>query len=147
MQKMELPYWWEYGEEKTSVNELNEKRSLIPRGLRVPIWKINFCSRVLRLSELPRCRERLQTAICYLRFRCQATGLDASLSFVSTSRRCPRNRSPCCLSVLPMYNFFVATGLDASLSFVSTSRRCPRNRSPCRLSVLPMYNFFVARGT
>ena len=59
MQKMELCYWWEYGDEKTRINQLNEKRPLIPWGLRVPIWKINFCSSVLRLSELPRCKERL----------------------------------------------------------------------------------------
>ena len=57
MQKEELRYWWEYGDKKTRVNYLNEKRSLIPWGLRVPIWKINFCSSVLRLSELPRCNE------------------------------------------------------------------------------------------
>ena len=30
MQKMELRYWWEYGDEKTRINEWNEKRSLIP---------------------------------------------------------------------------------------------------------------------
>ena len=46
------------------MNQLNEKRLLIPWGLRVPIQKINFCSRVLRLSELPRYRKRPQTAIC-----------------------------------------------------------------------------------
>ena len=46
--------------------QLNEMRSLIPWGLRVPIWKINFCSSVLRLSELPRCKERPQTDICCL---------------------------------------------------------------------------------
>ena len=66
MQKVELRHWWEYGDEKTGINWLNEKRSLIPWGLRVPIWKINFCSSVLRLSELPRCKERPQTAICCL---------------------------------------------------------------------------------
>ena len=65
MQKMELRYWWEH-EEKTRVNRLNEKRSLILWGLGAPIWKINFSSRLLRLSELPRCRERSQTAICCL---------------------------------------------------------------------------------
>ena len=32
--------------------------------LRVPIWKINFCSKVLQPSGLPRCREKPQTAIC-----------------------------------------------------------------------------------
>ena len=37
MQKMELRYWWEYGDEKTRINYLNEMRSLIPFGLRVPI--------------------------------------------------------------------------------------------------------------
>ena len=37
-----LRHWWEYGDEKTGINWLNEKRSLIPWGLRVPS--------VLRLS-------------------------------------------------------------------------------------------------
>ena len=66
MQKVELRHWWEYGDKKTGINWLNEKRSLIPWGLRVPIWKINFCSSILRLSELPRCKERPQTDICCL---------------------------------------------------------------------------------
>ena len=39
------------------INQSNEKRSSIPWGLKVLIWKINFCSGVLRLSELPKCRE------------------------------------------------------------------------------------------
>ena len=34
-----------------------------------------------------------------------ATGLDASLSFHSTSRRCSRKRSPILLPVSPMYIF------------------------------------------
>ena len=67
-------------------------RSSIPWGLIVPIWKINFCSSVLQLSELPRCKERLQTAICCFesllgRLKCPATGLDVSSLFLSTSRR------------------------------------------------------------
>ena len=33
------------------------------------------------------------------------TGLDASLSSFSTSRRCPRNLSPSRLPVSPLYNF------------------------------------------
>ena len=33
----------------------------------MPIWKINFCSSVLRLSELPTCKERPQTFICCLK--------------------------------------------------------------------------------
>ena len=86
----------------------NEKRSLIQWGLRVPIWKINFCSGVLRLSELPRCKERLQTAICYLawlgKLKCLATGLDASLSFLS--RKCSRNRSPVVLLFHQCITFF-----------------------------------------
>ena len=36
-QKMELCYWWEYGDKKTRINKLNEKHSLIPWGLRVPV--------------------------------------------------------------------------------------------------------------
>ena len=40
------------------INYLNEKCSLILQGLRVPLWKINFCSWVLWLSELPRCKDR-----------------------------------------------------------------------------------------
>ena len=68
-------------------------------------WKIKFCSRALRLSELPGCRERPQTATCYLkwlgRLKCPATGSDASLSFPFTSRRCSRNRSPSRLHVSP----------------------------------------------
>ena len=34
----------------------------------MPIWKINFCSSVLRLAELPKCKERRQTAISF--FEC-----------------------------------------------------------------------------
>ena len=74
-----------------------------------PFQRINFCSRVLRLSVLPWCRERPQAATCCLewlgRFKRLATGLDAFLSFFSTSRRCSRTRSPSRLPVLPMYNF------------------------------------------
>ena len=66
IQKVELRYWWEYGDEKGGIDWFNEKRSLIPGELRVPIWKTNFCSSVLRLSDLPRCKERPQTAICCL---------------------------------------------------------------------------------
>ena len=39
------------------------------------------------------------------RLKCRATGLDASLSFRSTSRRCSRKRSPNLLSVSPMSIF------------------------------------------
>ena len=55
---MKLRYQWEYGDEKTRINWLNEKRSLIPWGIREPIWKINFFFRVLQLYKLPRCKER-----------------------------------------------------------------------------------------
>ena len=66
IQKVELRYWWEYGDEKGGIDWFNEKRLLIPGGLRVSIWKTNLCSSVLRLSDLPRCKERPQTAICCL---------------------------------------------------------------------------------
>ena len=32
MQKVELHYWWEYGDEKTGIHKLNEKPMLIPWG-------------------------------------------------------------------------------------------------------------------
>ena len=52
IQKMKPRYKWEYDIEKKEKYRLNEKCSLIPWRLRVPIWKINFCPRVLRLSEM-----------------------------------------------------------------------------------------------
>ena len=71
--------------------------------------KNNFCSRVLRLSVFPWCRERPQTAICCIewfgRLKCLATGLDVFLSSFSSSRRCSRNRSPSRPPVSPIYNF------------------------------------------
>ena len=45
---------------------MKEKCSFIPWGLRAPIWKINCCFRVLRLSVLPWCRKRPQPTICCL---------------------------------------------------------------------------------
>ena len=63
----------------------------------MPIWKMNFRSRFLRLSVVPRCRERPQIAMCFLEWLGRATGLDAFLSFLSTSQRCR-------LPVSPMYN-------------------------------------------
>ena len=70
---------------------------------------MNLCSRFLRLSVAPWCRERPQIDMCSLewlgRLKCRATGFDASLSSFSTSRRCSRNRSPSRLPVSPMYSF------------------------------------------
>ena len=37
MQEMEPCYQWEYGDEKTRLNQLNENHSLIPWRVRVPI--------------------------------------------------------------------------------------------------------------
>ena len=37
MKKMELRNWLEYGDENTRINQLNEKRSLIPCELRVDL--------------------------------------------------------------------------------------------------------------
>ena len=51
MLKMEPRYWWEYGDEKTRITSLNEKHSVIPWGLIVPIWKIIFFSRVFRAAS------------------------------------------------------------------------------------------------
>ena len=74
----------------------------------MPISKIIFCSRVLRLFVFLRSTETPQTAKCCLewlgRLKCLATGLDAFWSSFSTLRRCSRNRSPSGLPVSPMYN-------------------------------------------
>ena len=55
-----------------------------------------------------RCRERPQIAMCFVewlgRLKWRATGLDAPLSFFSTSQRCSRNWLPSRLPVSPMYN-------------------------------------------
>ena len=71
----------------------------------VTIW---ICMFVVNTSELPRCKERPQSAICCLewlgRLKCLAPGLDAFLSFLSTSWRCSQNWSPSCLPFSPMYN-------------------------------------------
>ena len=66
----------------------------------MPIWKINFCSSVLRLSELSRCNMIRMTR----ELKCLATGLDASSPFLSTSRKRSRNRAPSHLPVSPKYN-------------------------------------------
>ena len=70
---------------------------------------MNLCSRFLRLSVLPLSNERSQMAVCDVeccaRLMCRSTGLDASLSSFSTSRRCSRKRSPSRLPLPPMYSF------------------------------------------
>ena len=97
--------WW-----RENNNKLVKWKALIYTvGIKGADLEENFCSNVLQHSELPRCRERPQTAMRCLewlgRFKCLATGLDASLSFLSTSRRCSRNQSPSRLPVSPMFNF------------------------------------------
>ena len=84
-----------------------EKLSLIPWKLRVPIWKINYCSNVFRLSELPRSRERPQTTTCFeWLVPSDWFELNASLSILSASRRFAWNRSSIRLPVSAMFNFF-----------------------------------------
>ena len=39
---------------QTKINQLNEKRLFIPWRVRVPIWKMNFCSKLFRPSVLLR---------------------------------------------------------------------------------------------
>ena len=46
--------WW-----RENKNKLVEWKALVDT---VPNWKINFCSSVVRLSELTRCKERPQNA-------------------------------------------------------------------------------------
>ena len=73
--------------------------------------KLNFCSRFLRLSVLPWCKERPQIIMCWLEWlgksKCQATGLDVSLSFLLMSRRCSRKWSSSLFPVSPMYIFCI----------------------------------------
>ena len=112
MQRIEVRYWCKYGNGKNE-NKLVEWKALVDTvGIKSTDLKDKFLFyRVLRLSELLRCRERPQTAICFLewlgRFKCLTTGLDASLSFLSNLRRFSRNRSLRRLPVSPMYNFFL----------------------------------------
>ena len=72
----------------------------------VTMW---ICMFVVNTIELPRCKERRKSAICCLewlgRLKCLAPGLDAFLSFLSTSRRYSQNWSPSCLPFSPMYNW------------------------------------------
>ena len=96
--------WW-----RENKNKLVEWKALVDTvGIKSANLEDKFCCRVLGLSELPRCRERPQTAMCCVqwlgRLKCLATDLDASLSFLSTSLRYSRNRSPSRLPVSPMYN-------------------------------------------
>ena len=66
-------------------------------------------SKLLRLSVPPLINKRSPMAMCELEccggLRCRATGLDASLSSFSTSRRCSRKRAPSRLSGSPMNSF------------------------------------------
>ena len=90
---------------------------------------MNLCSRFLRLSVVPRCKERPQIDMCSLewlgRLKCRATGLDASLSSFSTSRRCSRNRSPNRLPVSPMYSFLQNDEVHVKRSVILTDRLGP----------------------
>ena len=122
MQRIEVRYWCKYGNGKNE-NKLVEWKALVDTvGIKSTDLKDKFLFyRVLRLSELLRCRERPQTAICFLewlgRFKRLTTGLDASLSFLSNLRRFSRNRS---LRRLPVHQcttffFLVISDLDGSL--------------------------------
>ena len=86
MQRIEVRYWCKYGNGKNE-NKLVEWKALVDTvGIKSTDLKDKFLFyRVLRLSELLRCRGRPQTAICFLewlgRFKCLTTGLDARCHF------------------------------------------------------------------
>ena len=90
---------------------------------------MNFCSRFLRLSVVPRCRERPQIAMRFLewlgRLKWRATGLDASLSFFSTSRRCSRpivSACSCPTELISSYLDRIMTAIVKSLpSYIKDS--------------------------
>ena len=89
-------------------NKLVEWKALVDTvGIKGADLEDKFCSIVLRLPELPRCRERPPTAISRLewlgRLKCLETGLDASLPSLSTSRRCSRDRW---LGLRPLFRQF-----------------------------------------
>ena len=67
MQKMELRYWWDHVI-KESTNELVEWKLLVDIvGIKSAYLKDKIIfSRVLRLSEMPRCMERPRIATCCL---------------------------------------------------------------------------------
>ena len=75
----------------------------------MPIWKVKifvlvFCD-LLYCLDVGKGRKLRGVVLERLeRLKCLAASLDASLSFLSTSRRCSRNRSPSRLPVSPMYN-------------------------------------------
>ena len=80
--------WWQ-----ENKNILAEWKAFVDTiWLKSAYLKDNFCSGVMQPSELPRCRERPQSAICCQEWLCRlkylATGLDESLWFLSTLWRC-----------------------------------------------------------
>ena len=85
-------------------------RLLIPSAESVPSGKIHFCSRLLRLSVFLWCKDSPQVVMLLWewlgRIKSRATGLNASVSFFSTSRRCSRKRSANLLPVLRIKIFF-----------------------------------------
>ena len=69
------------------MNKLIKWKAFIDTyGIKSADLKDKLLSRVLRLSELPKCKERSQIAICCLQWlgklKCLKTGFDASLSFL-----------------------------------------------------------------
>ena len=98
MQKMELRYWCGQGNKKNK-NKLTEWKVFVDSvGIKSADLPEKFYF-LERLFELPICREKPQTAICWLewlgRLKCLATGWDASLLFLSTwflSTRTPSRR-------------------------------------------------------
>ena len=71
--------------------------------------KIKSSSRFLGLSVFPCCRERSQIVRFWVQWfgglKLRATGLEASLSFFSTSQRCSRKRSANFLPASPTHIF------------------------------------------
>ena len=95
--------WW-----RENKNKLVEWKALVDTvGIKSADLEDKFllsCFGAFRTSYM----ERPQTATCFVqwlgRLKCLATDLDASLSFLSTSLRYSRNRSPSRFPVSPMYN-------------------------------------------
>ena len=77
------------------------------------------------------CKERTQTAMCFLellgRLTCLATVLDAFSPFLSMPQRCSRNPSPSRLPVSPMYIFLQLVHCMKTASITCSSFGPQRN--------------------
>ena len=123
MQKMKLRYWWEHVI-KESTNELVEWKLLVDIvGIKSAYLKDKlFFSRVLRLSEMPRCMKRPRIAICCLEWleRLKLTsdwfGCVLFIPFYVATVLELFTKSSSCFTCLYIYIFFFSFYLNEIMS-------------------------------